>query len=282
MLQRFAARKRRWLLEDAHRQHQGIIDSAKVALKNEEDKADNATTRSSATPSGTAPYEESEGGPDVSFSARSEKTADERDISIGLIEMSPRDDGVPFVRSSVGEETALMAASLVEAQELRQQVAAGASDYHQALAPVQSRKEKARCEEVEELPLLQQLQGMARTVDALMAKTVSATRCVTPTLAPAADLITGSALRAARRLRKGYDRPTMSSSLRTAQEVSTPRKALRKEAPLTAHDEEHLLRLAYTSPSRAGPSRLRGRNEGPWRLSNIEPEPWPGFHDRKG
>ena len=31
---------------------------AKVALKNEEDKADNATTRSSATPSGTAPYEE--------------------------------------------------------------------------------------------------------------------------------------------------------------------------------------------------------------------------------
>eukprot|EP00434_Breviolum_minutum_P008617 symbB.v1.2.007600.t1/scaffold460.1/size201776/7 len=85
---------------------------------------------------------------------------------------------------------------------------------------------------------------MARTVDALMAKTVSATRCVAPTLAPAADLITGSALRAARRLRKGYDKPTMSSSLRTAQEVSTPRKALRKEAPLTAHDEEHLLRLA--------------------------------------
>ena len=28
--------------------------------------------------------QESEGGPDVSFSARSEKTADERDISIGL------------------------------------------------------------------------------------------------------------------------------------------------------------------------------------------------------
>ena len=33
-------------------------------------------------------------------------------------------------------------------------------------------------------------------------------------------------------------------------------------------------------------TRLRGGNGPghgvPWRLSNIEPEPWPGFHDRKG
>lgn len=39
------------------------------------------------------------------------------------------------------------------------------------------RPDPATAGKVEELPLLQQLQGMARTVDALMAKTVSATRC---------------------------------------------------------------------------------------------------------
>ncbi|CAL1125946.1 unnamed protein product [Cladocopium goreaui] len=137
--------------------------------------------------------------------------------------------------------------------------------------------------EATELPLLQHLQDMARTFDALMAG-VSSTRCVAPPsgapvapVAPAPDLITGSALHAARRLRQqGYAKPTISSTRRRSghdcSHWTGPAMQADARDMRDARDVDHLLRIAY-SPSRPG-GTSRGREKTPWRLSNIEPEPW--------
>lgn len=251
MLQRFAARRRKWLKQDAE---PSPVETS-VLIKDED-----ATTQSSTRPESEAP--------DAS-SARS--ATDEMDISIGLIDVPE-----PEVRlglgpgpGGIGDETLLMARNLVEAQMLREQRLAG-GDEDDTSEP-----------EATELPLLQHLQDMARTFDALMAG-VSSTRCVAPPkeapvapVAPAPDLITGSALHAARRLRQqGYAKPTISSTRRTSgHDCSRHWTGPATQADARdARDVDHLLHIAY-SPSRPG-GTSRGREKTPWRLSNIEPEPW--------
>lgn len=250
MLQRFAARRRKWLKQDAE---PSPVETT-VLIKDED-----ATTQSSTRPESEAP--------DAS-SARS--ATDEMDISIGLIDV-PEPEVRPPGPGGIGDETLLMARNLVEAQMLREQRLAG-GDEDDTSEP-----------EATELPLLQHLQDMARTFDALMAG-VSSTRCVAPPkdapvapVAPAPDLITGSALHAARRLRQqGYAKPTISSTRRRSghdcSHWTGPAMQADARDMRDARDVDHLLRIAY-SPSRPG-GTSRGREKTPWRLSNIEPEPW--------
>eukprot|EP00435_Cladocopium_sp_Y103_P015372 s1614_g3.t1 len=235
MLQRFAARRRKWLNQDPEPKSPRLSTAEVfVGLKLDED----ATTQSS-----TPTWPESE-APDASFSARS--AADEMDISIGLIEVPEPEErlGPRSGPGGIGDETFLMAQNLVEAQMLREQRLAGGfrdeDDTSQPEAPT-------------ELPLLQHLQDMARTFDALMAGVSASTRCLVPTAAPVApvetpDLITGSALRAARRLRQqGYAKPTISSTRRP--HVPSFRSLL---CPATQRLMHAALNLWRWEPSREG------------------------------
>lgn len=233
MLRRFATLKQRWLRE---------IPQAEDWNKHAEGAVEDATTRSSTFTPGSR--EDSETG---SATATGSGTADEREISIGLVE-EPR---LLVSDPSAGPPC-----------EPPWAIRQGRRDYH-----FEDRPDQATA-----LPLLTHLQHLARSFDAILASS-SARRAEEEDEDPPSDDAapsTGSALRAARQLRvtQGYTKPTVSSTRRTTKspKVKGPRRA-KQEADLNA-----LLMRTYV-PQLVGPRR-RESQPSPWRLSNIEPEPW--------
>eukprot|EP00435_Cladocopium_sp_Y103_P003897 s3169_g1.t1 len=92
-----------------------------------------------------------------------------------------------------------------------------------------------------------------------------------------AALPDGSSLTAIQAAHAGliYNLRALTAGTRTAGYDCSPRHwkgPAATQAPDSARDVDHLLRIAY-SPSRPG-GTSRGRENTPWRLSNIEPEPW--------